>query len=350
MKRFLLYILLLPFFTLGQVPINYYLPAYAKQGQNLLVALHNIIKDHYVVPTASISSLIQRTDSKANGKVWDIYGYVPNGPQNYEYTFGTMACGTPIVESDCYDLEYVWPKNWFANMPTPSNDLFNIYPADGVVKNNRALFPYGTAMTTTYLSLNGSKLGMSSDIGYTGTVFEPINDIKGDIARTFFYMATRYYSEDIIWSSSSATNKSTILPWQMSVLLSWNHSDPVSDKERDRNDTIFYKLQGNRNPFIDRPQFADTIWTAYIGLKEQNVLGKENYSLFPNPSKGKIKIAGVSVGDNVQILNLLGQVMHERECSSFEEEFVTTSFSSGPYILRLRTNFNTYYFRFINSP
>jgi endonuclease I len=74
-----------------------------------------------------------------------------------------------------------------------NSDLFQIYPTDGYVNQKRGNYPYGETNNASWISTNGSKLGACSVSGYNGTIFEPINEYKGDIARTYFYMATRYY-------------------------------------------------------------------------------------------------------------------------------------------------------------
>lgn len=313
-------------------------------------ALHNIIRNHSVVPVASLSTAIQKIDMKPNGKVWDLYGYVPSGPQNYEYTFSTTACGTPLIESDCYDLEYVWPKAWFNDQPVPSTDLHNIFAVDGYVRSKRGLFPFGTALTATYTSLNWSRIGACGDNGYTGTVFEPNTDVKGDIARTFFYMAIRYIYEDEMWGSSAATAQSSILPWQLAVLLSWNHTDPVSYKEIARNDSIYYMFQNNRNPFIDHPQFADSIWTYYIGMNEFDDVS-ENYAVFPNPSvNGQAKVAGLHKGDKVEVLNALGQLVFETKSNSELIDLDLSSKPQGIYMVCVKTRFRSHTYKLVNSP
>jgi hypothetical protein len=116
--------------------------------------------------------------------------------------------------------------------------------------------------SATYTSPNGSKLGSArTGLGYTGTVFEPIDDYKGDLARTYFYMTTRYYTEDSNWGSSGMSDKCELKPWAIEMLLNWHDLDPVSQKELDRNEAV-YAIQGNRNPFIDDPDFADRIWNV----------------------------------------------------------------------------------------
>jgi hypothetical protein len=350
MKRILVLICFFSVLAHSQAPSNYYLTAAGKTGPFLVNALHNIIKNNASVAVASVSTAIQRIDRKSNGKVWDLYGTVPGGPQNYEYDFGTMACGAPLVESDCYELEYLWPKAWFNNDPVASTDLHNIFPVDGFMRSKRSSFPFGTASTASYLSLNWSRLGMCGDNGYAGTVFEPNTDIKGDIARTYFYIAIRYIYEDAFWSSSAATSQSSILPWQLSVLLSWNHTDPVSAKEKARNDSIYYFYQGNRNPFIDHPQFADSIWTAYIGL---NALTdeKENYSVFPNPSvNGQTRVGGLHEGNTIEVRNTLGELVSDQKNGA---EVLTIDLSSKPagiYMVTVRTTFGAYNYKLVNSP
>ena len=115
---------------------------------------------------------------------------------------------------------------------------------------------------------NGSKLGSSSVTGFTGTVFEPIDEYKGDFARNCFYMVTRYENRVIAWSTNAIVSDildGTMHPafqtWYLTMLTQWHTNDPVSQKEIDRNNTV-YGLQGNRNPFIDHPEYVTSIWNA----------------------------------------------------------------------------------------
>jgi hypothetical protein len=92
-------------------------------------------------------------------------------------------------------------------------------------------------------------------------VFEPIDAFKGDLVRSHFYMCTRYYGEDGGWSSSDATVGAELRPWAVTQYLAWSAADPVSWKERMRNGAI-YAIQGNRNPFVDHPEFATAIYDS----------------------------------------------------------------------------------------
>ena len=237
---------------MAQAPAGYYNNANGKTGDELKEALHDIIKGHHVVSYGKLLEAFAYTDCKSNGKIWDIYS-------NFEYSPSTGICGNYEQEGDCWNREHTWPQSWFNEQTTPRSDLFHVYPTDGYVNNRRSSYPYGEVSNPTYTSGNGSKLGPCTTSGYTKTVFEPIDEYKGDIARGFFYMSVRYYSEDSGWSSSDMTNKSEIEPWAMTMLLRWSDEDPVSDKEMARNNAV-YGYQNNRNPFIDHPEYAHIIW------------------------------------------------------------------------------------------
>ena len=240
--------------SLAQIPNGYYNNANGKTGDELKVALHNIIKGHHIVSYSGLLNAFPYTDNDGNGNVWDIYS-------NCVFSYsGNAQCGEYEQEGDCWNREHTWPQSWFNESTTPRSDLFHVYPTDGYVNGQRSNYPYGEVSNTpVYVSGNGSKLGPCVTSGYSGRVFEPVDEYKGDIARSYFYMSVRYYSEDSDWGTSGMTNKSEILPWAMTMLLRWSDEDPVSDKEIARNNAV-YGYQNNRNPFIDHPEYAHMIW------------------------------------------------------------------------------------------
>ena len=263
MKRF--------FLTLGffisalaltaQIPNGYYNAANGKTGDELKVALHNIIKGHTRVDYGDLWDAFWSTDNKGNGVVWDMYSDVPGGTPPYTYSLGEDQCGNYDSEGDCYNREHSWPQSWFNSQTIPSCDLHHIFPTDGWVNMKRGNNPFGEVQSASWTSQNGSKLGnCKSSLGYSGTVFEPIDAYKGDFARALMYMSVRYYSEDSNWGSSDMTNKSELLPWAIAMLMDWNEQDPVSQKEINRNNAIYTDYQHNRNPFVDHPEYARMIW------------------------------------------------------------------------------------------
>lgn len=236
----------------AQPPAGYYNAASGLSGTALQSALHDIIDNHTVISYSGLWTAFQTTDDLPNGRVWDMYS-------NCTWTFVTDQCGNYNSECDCYNREHSWPKSWFDDQAPMNSDLFHIYPTDGWVNNKRGNYPFGTVSNPTYISGNGSRVGNCSYPGYSGVVFEPLNEYKGDFARTYFYMSVRYYGEDAGWPGSDQVTGSQLRPWALAMMLEWHAGDPVSTKETERNDAV-YALQNNRNPFIDHPEFALQIW------------------------------------------------------------------------------------------
>jgi endonuclease I len=286
--KFLIIALLFGFssLTYATIPPNYYDGAIGKSGQTLQVALYNIILGHTAVSyTPGVWNAYYTTDLKGDGTIWDMYSDVPGGTPAYTFLPGTDQCGISYVEGSCYSREHSFPKSYF-NSGTPMyTDLHHLFPVDqyvnGTGHNN---YPYGTvASPASYTSSNGSKRGPCSYPGYTGTVFEPIDAYKGDFARAYFYMATRYQNLIAAWPANDA-NADAILngtsypayeSWFLNLLLAWNTADPVSAKEIARNDAI-YAIQHNRNPFIDHPEYVAAVWSPG-GLKGEPSNHPTNY-------------------------------------------------------------------------
>jgi len=283
MRLSILFIFLACFATLSaQPPQGYYNSASGLYGTSLQQALHDIIDDHNVLSYDELWDAFEQTDKKQNGKVWDMYSDNPGGTPPYEFTFGSDQCGGYSGEGDCFNREHSWPKSWFSDKPPMYSDLFHLYPTDGYVNNRRSNYPFGEVGSASWISENGSKVGDCSAPGYSGTVFEPIDEYKGDFARTYFYMATRYYGEDNGWAGSPMTNGSQLKSWAVTMLLLWHQNDPVSQKEINRNNAV-YSYQQNRNPFIDHPEYAPNIWSPNAGGEFQP--GTKTLTAYPDPCK-----------------------------------------------------------------
>lgn len=271
--------------VVATIPPGYYNSAAGLTGEALQITLHTIIDNHTVLSyTPGVWNAYYTTDDKPNGTVWDMYSDIPDGSPNgnppYVYQMGTNQCGTGGVsaEGQCYSREHSWPKSWFGGEVYPMySDLFLLVPADQYVNNMRSNYPYGEVDIPSNTTLNGGKLGPCVSSGYGGTVFEPRDEYKGDFARGYFYMETRYFSEDISWPGSAAAVGSQLLPWAQALMLQWAEQDPVSQKEIDRNEAI-YLLQNNRNPFIDHPEYAQAIWGNSSGTLPEPTNYPANFS------------------------------------------------------------------------
>jgi endonuclease I len=182
--------------SIAQAPAGYYSTA-TGSSYTLKTQLHNIIKGHTDNSYGGLYTIYQTSDVdnfyENDGTVLDMYSEKPTGVDPYNYGTGsTQRCGTYAKEGDCYNREHIIPQSSFNSAAPMVSDAHFITPTDGKVNGQRSNHPHGTVATATWTSLNGSKLGSSSVSGYTGTVFEPIDEFKGDIARMYFYFATRY--------------------------------------------------------------------------------------------------------------------------------------------------------------
>lgn len=204
-----------------------------------------------------------QTDSK-DGKIWDMYS-------NCDFAY-TNKCGNFSVECDCYNREHSIPKSWWGGSTANQGcDIFHLLPTDGKVNGMRSNYPYGEVANATYTSKNGSKLGSSSLSGYSGRVFEPIDEYKGDIARGILGAMTKWKGSWTQGNGSSTfngiyeeANNFGLTAYGVALLLKWHREDPVSQKERDRNNGI-QNTQGNRNPFIDYPCLVEYLWGTHKG-------------------------------------------------------------------------------------
>jgi endonuclease I/predicted nucleic acid-binding Zn-ribbon protein len=292
MKKLLLLLLLLPFTLVAQIPVGYYDGTEGKKGAELKTILHNKIKGHTVRTYNQLWTDYQRTDMRPDGTtIWCIWTECPFkfGPASQ----GGNQQGTGGAQGEChvYNREHVFCSSWMnpvrtgtggADRMTSYTDLFHIYPVDATTNTVRNDNPYGMVTNPRSTTAIGSKTGPNTfPGGYTGTAFEPVDEYKGDVARSIFYMVTRYENEICTWffrvksrgglETMHNTTFPGLRPWMLDMLYQWHQLDPVSDKERRRNDSV-YAIQGNRNPFIDHPEFADSIFGYWLRYPDQSVL------------------------------------------------------------------------------
>lgn len=251
----------------AQAPAGYYNAANGLSGAALKTALSSIVtsghqdKGYNGLWTAYKTTDIDK-DYENDGSILDIYSEKPVGADPYKYTPGTNQCGTYSTEGNCYNREHIIPQSLFNEASPMVADIHFIRATDGKVNGMRSNYPFGKVGSATFTSKNGSKLGSSASSGYAGTVFEPIDEFKGDVARMIFYFVTRYQSKLSSFTSGNMLGSSTfpgLQTWELNVLLAWHNQDPVSQAEIKRNNAS-YSYQGNRNPFIDNPNYVNLIW------------------------------------------------------------------------------------------
>lgn len=239
----------------AEVPAGYYDAAVGKSGEELQKSLSTIINNATDVGYNGLWEVYKTTDCRPDGKVWDMYSDAT------DFIFEKDQCGNYSSEGDCYNREHSVPKSWFNNASPMYSDAWHIYPTDGKINSYRSNNPFGEVGSGASSSKNGfSKWGKSVTPGYSGTVFEPNDEYKGDFARTYFYFATRYQNRINNWGGIFVSSYPHIVQWQLDMLLRWHQQDPVSQKEIDRNEAVYASKQGNRNPFIDYPELVDLIF------------------------------------------------------------------------------------------
>jgi len=256
--------MLIGFSAWAGIPNGYYTNAVGKHDEALMTALEGIIYNHTLLSYNYMWTAYDSTDVADDGYYIDMYS-------TCKYNHDSYHVGNATYVGQGLNREHSFPKSWFGGEIAPMfTDLTMLIPTDGYVNQRRSNNPYGVcAGGMTYVneemgvSMRG-KLGTSTYNGYTATVFEPDDEYKGDFARIYFYMVTCYKSEVSQWPGSgqldyTTNNYKAFSTWSMKLLMEWHRADPVSTKEIKRNEAV-YRLQGNRNPFIDHPELAEHIW------------------------------------------------------------------------------------------
>ena len=278
---------------------TYYQKANGKKGRELKTAMYQIINTPSVMDYDSLWTAYRYSDAIPTDTVpiiWDMYS-CKSAYSIYTNLHRNGSASDPEGVKG-FQREHSMPKSWFNPVAKSGtsytykdiwphySDLTHLIPAEGKVNVKRSNNPYGTNNGGIYSSEEGfSKLGACTYVPsdpsitpFTGKCFEPNDMYKGDLARIYFYMVTAYEKKQPTWSSTgdgigdhcgtwtgdmfnleSDDAYQPFAPWALEMLMQWAKDDPVSQKEIDRNEAI-YKMQGNRNPFVDYPGLEDYIW------------------------------------------------------------------------------------------
>lgn len=241
---------------------SYYSSANTSSGEALIKSLTSIISNgHKAQGYDALFRCYKTSDVKpGTNEIWDMYS-------NCKFDVDKDHGASYKKEGDIYNREHTVPQSWFNKSNPMVCDAHHIYPTDGKVNGIRSSFLHGEVKpgTETYTSTNGCKLGSSSSSLYSGKVFEVPDEYKGDFARTYMYMATRYSSLVGGWGGEANKVFKGSFPYlsaySIDMYTKWDAMDPVSEKEINRNEAV-YKFQGNRNPFIDHPEYVSIIWPS----------------------------------------------------------------------------------------
>ena len=257
---------------------TYYNGITASSGQQLLGQLHDLMaKTHKTYTTyndCKNPTYVYAADAGTSSNyVRDFYTQ-----NNIAKAWGSGAVGT-------WNREHVWCQslsNGLWGTTGGGSDLHHLRPLETTLNSTRNNHPYGVVAnhnsSTTKYAKNTSGNYITSYVGgyLEGDCFEPVNGVKGDVARILMYTYTHYTSYTYLTGATTngsassgyfgklditavvtTPQKTASAAW--ALLLQWNASDPVDSVERARNEAVA-KYQGNRNPFIDNSNYANAIW------------------------------------------------------------------------------------------
>ena len=286
------------------------LPTYYKSidgtsATALLGAIQQVAKKGYRTDDFRYDSVwlaFKHTDIRPDGYIWEIYS-------DCEFVYEKDRTSNTTQTGECkgYNREHAMCQSWFGTASlagkemssskknSPGSDIFHIYPTAYGMNSRRGNRPYGEVDVAAYTSLNGTKYGTPKSIAVSNSVagvyvegsikmstnvMEPVDEYKGDIARSYFGTMVKWAGE---WAFNKAEegkeifdatidvdthygpeNNYGLTPYGVAMLLKWHRQDPVSQKEVDRNNGIQF-TQGNRNPFIDYPYLVEYLWGEKSG-------------------------------------------------------------------------------------
>ncbi|MET9368002.1 endonuclease [Streptomyces griseoflavus] len=224
----------------------YYDDAAGKSGEALKDALHTIISDQTTLSYSAVWNALKVTDQD------------PDNSGNVILLYSGVSRSKSLNGGDTGDWnrEHVWAKSHgdFGTSTGPGTDIHHLRPTDvkvNSIRGNKDFDNGGSAVA------NGGGSLTDSDS------FEPRDAVKGDVARMIFYMAVRYEGGDG-WAdlevNGQVNNGSNPYMGKLAVLKAWHQEDPPDAFERRRNDVIHDSYQHNRNPFIDHPEWVESIW------------------------------------------------------------------------------------------
>lgn len=285
MKKFRVLLLLFAAMSVigaaAAVPEGYYSRAEGKKKAELKAAMKAIIGKASVLAYGSGAGRtwtgFYSTDRYDGNKVRDRYC-------NDIHYFSESSSANAASAPGGMNIEHSFPKSWWGGTENQAyKDLFNLMPCEQKINSSKSNYAMG--VVTTVNTNNGcTKVGKGkAGTNNNANLWEPADKWKGDFARSYFYMVTSYSS--FTWTGEALNmlennEYPTMQRWATDLLLEWCRQDPVDQIEIDRNEAV-YKIQGNRNPFVDFPSLGEYIWGDSIDYAF-SVNGNEDGPVLPD--------------------------------------------------------------------
>lgn len=223
---------------------DYYATSLGKEGEELKAALHEIISKQKQLSYDEVWNALKITDEDPANKN-NVILFYSGESRSKDLNGGNVGD---------WNREHTWAQSHgnFGTSKGPGTDIHHLRPTDTRINSDRGNFDFDNG---------GSPVAGCNGCFKDGDSFEPPDRVKGDVARILFYMDTRYEKGDMVDLELNDKTGNGSVPYhgKLSVLIQWHKLDPVDDYEKQRNEKI-YTIQGNRNPFIDHPEWIDKIW------------------------------------------------------------------------------------------
>ena len=229
------------------LPAGYYSTAQGKTGAALIAALDRIVCRARVLGyDAARDSMYARVEDPDND---DLLADVYVGRVATINSRATAAAAN-------FNTEHSWPQSRGSAADPAMSDIHHLFPSDESANSRRSNLPFGIVVgTPTWTSPDPDADGDVSKQGLNAAnaeVFEPRNAKKGDIARAILYFYVRYNSRR---PTGYTLQNFTV---EEATLIQWSAADPPDAFERQRN-SLAFRAQGNRNPFVDHPEYVAAI-------------------------------------------------------------------------------------------
>lgn len=359
----------------SQIPTGYYDDAVGLDGFELKTKLYEIISDFNGQSYDALKNLY-KSDHVKNGfrdryyendlSVLDVYSEDPDGEDPYNYD-PNDPMGSGNGEGVAYNREHLIPQSYFNQGMPMRGDAFHVWPVDSKVNGWRDNFGFGYVMnpsSATACNAGGTNLPCKSQNGTLKgkfvtnsslTVVEPIDEFKGDIARAFLYFATCYENQMPTFYSNSSLNVKVMFDGSknkvfsddfLEVLIEWHFMDPPSQREKDINDLLYYNHQGNRNPFIDHPEYASLIWGIGMDVEDLDYQPRNDVQVYyahQNEVVLKLKNPNKSM-EFISVYDMNGRLVQTQKNLNKQDEVRINIREKGVYILKVegkKLEFNT---------
>ena len=205
-----------------------------------------------------------------------MYGYTDilgNGNIECIYT-GFQQGGGFVTYPNPINAEHIVPQSFFGSDEPMRSDIYILRPCHGSANSSRSNDPFGEVNDNqaqwygvngnTYTSTGNEPANSDNWSEGTGSLWEPRESKKGDVARAVFYYYTMYPNQG---SSISACG-------DLETLYDWHVNDPPDAAEISRN-TKINQVQGNKNPYVENPDWVYLAWLYDGTLPNDDTTGPD---------------------------------------------------------------------------